>query len=863
MSEQLRFAAEFVTFLVAAAGFTMVLLRPELLARSLQARVALGAGFGLLALSAFLSGSLIADSADEAMVLAPRLIGAGVASIGALGWPGSARSRTTLFAGLALVLVSVPFDGALAAGLLVAAAVTVAVALLGAARRSIAARVAASAAAALLVLVLVLSVALSAVLSATVEQEAVERLESRARQEARAIEYALQETALPAARVAAASLEGDALDELRAVAAAPSPNAEIGRRLEALSSTYLSGRQLAYVAGDDVIVGHSRTADVALVQALLETEAVRRARTGAAGQGDGTRPEGTAVVVAGERAAAVAVTVSGFTTADDPTFQPLGAVVALVPVDVDYLRQQRRDDDRLVFAVATPDVVLATAPGGAQPREAELRGLARTALREEDASEPLDDHYSAAAAIDSGTGESVAAVVVSTDRGFVDDTRDTIFRTLFLIALGSTLLALLFAAIVGDRIGSGLRRLTTAAGAVRAGDLSARSEIRTDDEVGVLSGAFDSMVTSLGEQRDALAAAAQQEAALRNRVEAIVQGMGEALIAVDAAGVVTDVNRAAEALLGAPATSVEGRPLREVVTLVSEDEPQHDLVRRVGARRPWSAVGLLGEDAVPVGVTATALADGGDGRGGVVLLRDLRDERALDTMKREFLSRVGHELRTPLAIITGYSRILSTREAETTQVQEWAGYISSKARELERIIEMLEFFAASTTGHALGRTAVVDLRKLVGDTVERWNERLNGSRAVRKRLGRNAVPVQGVSSRLARSIDELIDNALKFSPPSSAVSVSLQVEDGEATVTVTDRGKGMTPEEVDAAFTAFIQGDTSDTRHFGGLGLGLSFAQRVIENHGGRVSIDSTPAKGSKVSIHLPVADTDDGGTTG
>lgn len=863
MSEQLRFAAEFVTFLVAAAGFAMVVLRPELLARTIATRFALGAGFALLALSAFLSGSLLVSSPDVGAVVLPRVAGALLTGVGASGWAGSPKPRSALVLGVVLVVASVPFDGTPAAALLVGGGMAVAVALLASARRSIAARVAASAAAALLVLVLVLSVALSAVLSATVEKEAVERLEGRARQEARAVENALQDTALPAARVAAASLEGDALDALRAIAAAPAPNPDVARRLDALSSTYLSGRQLAYVAGDDTVVGQSGTADAELIAEVLASDVVSRARAEGASGAATKRPEGTAVVVANGRAAAVAVTITGFTRTGDPTFQALGAVVAVVPIDVAYLRQQRRDDDRLVFAVATSEAVLATAPGGGQPAERELRRLAATAVKEADGSTALEDHYAAAAAIDDGTGEPAAAVMVATDRGFVDDTRDTIFRTLFLIALGSTLLALLFAAVVGDRIGSGLRRLTTVAKAVRAGDLSARSEIHTDDEVGLLSGAFDTMVTSLAEQSDALAAAAQEEASLRNRVEAIVQGMGEALIAVDAAGDVTDVNSAAEELLGRPAVKLRGQPLGAVMTLVSEEEPRRDLAARIGSLEPWTAVGVLGEAEVPVAVTATALvgADGAVG-GGVALLRDLREERALDTMQREFLSRVGHELRTPLAIITGYSRILSTREADTERVQEWAGYISGKARELERIIEMLEFFAASTAGHAMGRRQEVDLRKLVADAVEGWVDRLKGARSVRGRLGRGAVIVHGVPGRLSRSIDELIDNALKFSPPTSAVSVSLRTVEREAVITVTDRGKGMTAEEVEAAFEAFIQGDTSDTRHFGGLGLGLSFAQRVVESHGGRVTIDSTPAKGSRVSIHLPLPEGTSGATT-
>lgn len=852
MSELLRFAAEFVTFLVSSAGLALVLLRSELLSRNRLWRGLLGLGFAALAASAFVAGSLIAGSPEEVAVVAFRIVGVVLLAAGAARAEAPARVRAGIGAGAAVVLLATPLaERAAGAALLVIGAVLVGGALLDASRRSVAARVAASAAAALLVLVLVLSVALSSVLTATVEREAVERLEGRARREATAVQNAVRDVALPAARLAAASLEGEALAFLQAAAATPAPSPEITRRLEALSATYLSGRELAYLAPDGSLVAQTGGVAGGALRSIAEDRVVKRLLgERPSGGTEGTRPEATTVVVAADGAAAVAVTATGFTTPADPTFQRLGAAVAIVPVDIGYLRQQRRDDPRLAFAVVAGRSVVATSPGGAQPAEADLVDLAGGA-----SSRTFRDHYSASAPIEDERGNRVASFVVSTDRRFVDDTRDTLFRTLFLIALGSTLLALLFAALVGDRIGAGLRRLTTAAGSIRAGDLDARAGIRSADEVGVLGEAFDSMVTTLAAQRDALAAAAEQEAALRNRLEAIVQGMGEGLLAVDVDGLVTDVNRAAETLLGASSEDLIGRPLAEVTRLVAEAAPQRDLVGALGARKAWTDVALLGEEPVPVAVTATPLSDAtGERTGGVALLRDLRDERALDTMKREFLSRVGHELRTPLAIITGYSRILSRRDATSDQVHEWAGYISDKAHELERIIEMLEFFAASGGGHELAVDQPTDLRAVVAQAIARWDERLDGRRTIRSRLGRSKVEVKSHPQRLARCLDELIDNAIKFSPESSSVVVTLRRVDGEAVVTVADKGNGMTDQEIDGAFTAFVQGDASDTRHYGGLGLGLPFAQRVVESNGGRVVIDSTPGRGSKVSIHLPVA---------
>ena len=105
------------------------------------------------------------------------------------------------------------------------------------------------------------------------------------------------------------------------------------------------------------------------------------------------------------------------------------------------------------------------------------------------------------------------------------------------------------------------------------------------------------------------------------------------------------------------------------------------------------------------------------------------------------------------------------------------------------------------------------------------------------------------------AIDELIDNAVKFSPEGGSVTVTMRPERGgvrAVRVTVADQGVGLTAAESQEVFTDFVQADGSDTRRFGGLGLGLSLVKRVAEAHGGRAEVESVPQKGSKFSIIIP-----------
>ena len=853
---QAQFAAEFALFLVALAGLALVVLRAHLLTPSPVGRTALAVGFASLGTAAFLHGSLVVDPASEGVVLGFRFLSVAALAGGALTWRSTKASRRLLWLGLVVLGATLPSSldepalGSSAVRTL--GAVLLGAALLSASRRSIAARVAASAAATLLLVVMVLSVGLSAVLASSVEDQEVLRLDARARAESTAIDTVSRE-AIEKARLAAKALTARR-DELLAVAEAPRASPLLDTDLTTFSDNFVSNLALAYITQDGSVIATSKLAPstflpISGAKVIREAIASRAERASVEAVGDLALAVGVSPVAAG---------VSG------GTLRPLGVVVAAAVLDDSYLEVRARDASSLSLALVNRTSILARS--GDQPPAHTVRRLAESVLVEEKGAVAVtDDRFVAARPVLAADGRPVVALVASTPTTVVNETREELFSTLFLIALGGTVLALLLASVVGDRIGAGLRQLTTAAEAIQRGHLGVRAGISSEDEVGVLGAAFDSMVASIEDQTAALQQAADDETRLRNRLEAIVAGMGEALVALDPEGRVTDFNRAAEVLFGVPAGEARGRPVAEILGAArAEDGTSLTARMNGGMSRPWSVLATVrradGQD-VPVAVSAGPLRGAGSENAGAVLVaRDLRREREVERMKTEFLSRVGHELRTPLAPIMGFSKLLSSRDLPPQQAREHHQTIYSSSRQLLRIVEMLEFFASLEAGRQVLETQPVDVGGLVSGVVSAWAAKVDDGGRIRRRVGRGLPPVAADRRWLTMAIDELVDNAVKFSAGGGRIVVAAakvrEARGDEVEISVLDRGVGMSAAEVEKVFGAWVQADESDTRRYGGLGLGLALVKRVAEAHGGRVAVRTEAGKGAKFSIFLPALPT-------
>jgi len=865
-SDQIQFAAEFVTLMVAAAGLALATLRSDpgrISSRRPASRMLAAAAFLIAGTAAFLRGSLIVTHNPWGALSVARLVAAAALAASAPGWSGGRRSGLLLRAGAlgwaaAAVAELVQAASLVFDCLLVAGSLAIGLALLAASRHSIAARVAASGATTIFLVVLVLAVALSAVISSSLQRDEFNQLSSRARIEGAQVSDTVT-TAIKDARFVAGDLEGyfHAQNPNPLISygssANPAAAASIQSRLQTLNAIY-TAEEFAYTgpSGSAPVVSGSVSPTLAAQLAANPSLSQPACRSG--GQG--------AVSVTGTSAFAVAT----FPECAQGTGQLLGSVITISRLDNVYLAGVIGVDPTSSLALVTSQSVLATA--GPQPSVDTLTALGRRPT----GTEAAGDRLFAVVPVGVARGSPPVAVVVSTSDSTLVSARNQLYRTLFLIALGGTVLALGLAVFTGDRITAGIRRLTDVAARIQGGNTSERSFIAGDDEVAVLGSAFDSMIDSVEEQAGALQSAADDETRLRNRLEAVVAGMTDALLAVDAHGIVSDFNEAAEQLLGIAAASAFGRQVDEVMDLVDDDSST--LAPRLldmGAP-PWARLASVRQSdgkEIPVAVSSGALrGPGGELVGRVLVLRDLRREHEVEQMKTEFLSRVGHELRTPLTGIMGYADILLRRDVPAGQARQWNDEILQAGRRLLRIVEMLEFFASSGAGRILLRPEALNTRSLVNGLTAAWSDRLPDTVTLSRRVASDTPPVLADRRWLTMAIDELIDNAVKFSPEGGRIVVAAapapaphdRTNGGSARgpegveISVRDQGVGMTAEENASVFSDFVQGDGSDTRRFGGLGLGLAVVRRVVEGHGGEVSCRSAPGRGTTFTIALPAA---------
>lgn len=870
----LQFAAESVLCLVAVAGLALAA-RADLLGLDRAGRALLGSGFVVLAVAAFLQGSLLVERADgDRDLLVLRIAGAALVALGSVRWSTNRLGRVLLLVGLAGVVAAAVIDtrssGRAANIVLMAGAATVGASLLAAGGRSIPVRIGVSAAVLTLAVVLGVSLALSVVLTRNVEREAARRYGSRTSDEAAAA-VASARGSLTAARLVGGSLAGSARGGdllVFARTATTAQQARARRNVDGALAELTSDRALAI---DDPVLFVSRSG---VPESVAPADLDNATRLGLAGN----EVVAEALASRGSRQATTVVGRGVYGVATVPVFvrppgRPatfVGAVVVAARLDDTYLRVRATGGEPLSFSFVTPTGVLARS--GSQPPDPVLLRYARRVVSGgERPSGTEGDRFLAARPVASNGLAPELALVASAPTASVVDTRDALFRTLFIVALGSALVAVLGAALLGERIGGGLRRLTATADRIRGGDLAATADLRRADELGVLSSAFDAMTGSLRAMTDDLREAADDELRLRARLQAVVEGMGEALVAVDAHGIVTACNPAADDLLGVDAGTSAGRPLGEVVAFTPTDgdgpvalEAPDDGVAVVAG----SVRTAFGE-AVPVVVTAGAVrAPDGARSGSVLVLRDVRREEQVERMKTEFLANISHELRTPLTPIKGYAGVLERRPVDHERAARYAREISAGVRQLERVIGQLLNFASVAAGRLELARESVTAGELVASAVDRWREQVEGAPEIAARVASPDAAVAVDRTFLDQAVDELVGNALKYSPAGGRVRIAAEVSNGDSDgewlrLSVADDGEGIDGAELADLVADFTQGDASATRAHGGLGLGLAFTDRVVRAHGGSLQYDGGSGSGATFTIVLPVEPSSAGGAGG
>jgi PAS domain S-box-containing protein len=451
-------------------------------------------------------------------------------------------------------------------------------------------------------------------------------------------------------------------------------------------------------------------------------------------------------------------------------------------------------------------------------------------------------------------------IALSRPAGLLASSQRAINSALFLITLAASAAAAAFGWLLSGRVTRPIRALTNAARRIRGGDLEARATVELPDEVGALGEAFNDMATSLGKMTGDLRGAATEEANLRARMEAIMQSMSDALIATAADGTVVAVNRATESMLGRADDDLVGRKLDEVLTGTHSDGRSLADVALGGNGAYMQSTIESNGVRVPVVLTGAPLLDAsGAAVGRVIVLRDVTREQEAERMKSEFLSNVSHELRTPLTPIKGYTEILRRKKFPREKTEQFLDGIAQSTKRLERIVEILVDFAALEAGRLKPRAEPIDVRAFLAGVLDGWRGRTGRHRVVRK-IPMGLPPILGDERLLHKCLDELIDNAIKFSPEGGVIEIAAEAVavngrrrgPGAVRISVKDEGIGIDASQMGRLFQDFRQLDGSETRSFGGLGLGLSYARRLAVAHSGDITAVSEAGRGSTFTVVIP-----------
>jgi two-component system, OmpR family, phosphate regulon sensor histidine kinase PhoR len=380
------------------------------------------------------------------------------------------------------------------------------------------------------------------------------------------------------------------------------------------------------------------------------------------------------------------------------------------------------------------------------------------------------------------------------------------------------------------------------------GDFTARAPTRSPDEIGRLGRALNVMSGRLRGKIEDL----EHEQA---KVSAVLDGMVEGVIAVDARDHIVAMNEPARALFEVDAARGERKPLLEVI----RNADLHALLEaRHGAARAVARRELVVPGAPPRTVQASAVpVDLGGGDVGVVMvLHDVSELRRLETVRTEFVANVSHELRTPLTAIHGYlETLLGGGLEETENARRFLEIVFRHTERLGRLLDDLTDLSNIELGRIRLQMGPVAVPEVVASVVGIMSRRAE-TRGVTL-LAPPAADLPEVTAdhdRLEQILINLVDNAIKYTDAGGRVTVSARGVGGLVEIAVTDTGVGIPPADLPRITERFYRVDKARSRELGGTGLGLAIVKHLVIAHGGDLTIESEPGRGTTVRFTLLTA---------
>jgi len=341
----------------------------------------------------------------------------------------------------------------------------------------------------------------------------------------------------------------------------------------------------------------------------------------------------------------------------------------------------------------------------------------------------------------------------------------------------------------------------------------------------------------------------------------------QSIIATDPNGVITAFNTGAERMVGYRADEMVGvaTPLvlhdpDEVTARAAElGVPPGFDVFSVRARRgeadtqEWTYIRRDGSR-LQVSLSITPIYDDtGDLLGFIKVGTDVTERQAADRIKEDFVALVSHELRTPLSSIIGYVEVMFDEETGplTPRQRQFLEVVDRNARRQLRLVSDLLFVSQVDAGRVRLDMDDVDLAELAKAAIEAAEPRAKTA-GIELRVQSDDTTMEGDADRLGQIFDNLLTNAIKFTPAGGEVAVRIMSASDTVSIEVADTGIGIPDVEQEQLFTRFFRASTATSRAIPGIGLGLTIVKAIVDAHRGTVSVTSVEGHGTTFHISLP-----------
>ena len=426
----------------------------------------------------------------------------------------------------------------------------------------------------------------------------------------------------------------------------------------------------------------------------------------------------------------------------------------------------------------------------------------------------------------------------------VNRIRHAVLEILLLILLFSMFLALVFSA----KIVSPIQAIAAFTDKIRKGDVSGMVMIESRDEIGQLAKNINEMVAEL---REKIRQANDEKWKLR----AAFAGMTEGVMVLDAQHRIENLNKSMSQIMGREYTEVVGKTPIEAFRNV---ELHHALTVFRQTGEPVLQEIALGDDkSLILDVSISAVKNlPGQAQKTMMVFHDVTRLKKLERIRADFVANVTHEIKTPLTAVIGFVETLQQGAIDDrAKAQKFLMTIHDNAQRLNRLVEDL----LTLSNIELGATTLRLEGLILGDVLDRALALIQTKASLKNVTIRTDLPVDlplilADGDGAVQILLNILDNAVKFTPEEGRVSITATTEEeGYLTVKIADTGPGIPKSEIPRLGERFYRVEKMRSRDLGGTGLGLSIVKHLMKAHAGEMQIDSTPGRGTEVSLKFQI----------